>query len=94
MRRAARVDENQPEIVRVLRECGASVAVTSGVGAGFGDLVCGYRGVNFILELKDGSKSPGRQKLTPAEKKFHEEWRGQIAIVTNPVDALRVIGAI
>lgn len=86
MRRAAKIDENQKEIVQALRAMGCSVAITSAVGAGFTDLVVGYRGVNYLVEIKDGSKPPSAQKLTPDQIEFHESWRGQKAVV-NSVDA-------
>lgn len=94
MRRAAKVDDNQQEIVRVLRECGATVRSTAMVGEGFVDVICGYEGRNYLLEIKDGSKPPSARKLTPKEAEFHATWQGQTAIVETPVDALRVIGAI
>lgn len=92
--RAARVDDNQDEIKNALRDIGASVFVTSNVGNGFGDLVVGFRGVNYLLEIKDGSKPPSRRKLTPAEAKFHDEWRGQVDVVNSVDEALQVVGAI
>jgi hypothetical protein len=91
---AKRVDANQKEIVAALRKVGASVAHTHMVGQGFPDLVCGYRGQDWLFEIKDGSKPPSARKLTPAEHKFNLDWRGgQIHIVTSVDDALRVIGA-
>lgn len=44
MRRAARVDANQKEIVRAWRQVGARVALTHMVGNGFPDAVVGFRG--------------------------------------------------
>lgn len=43
MRRAARTDANQVEIVSALRAIGCSVSDTSGVGGGFPDLAVGFR---------------------------------------------------
>ena len=94
MRRAAKVDANQGEIVRVLRECGATVRSTAAVGSGFVDIVVGYQGRNYLLEIKDGAKVPSARMLTPAEQEFHEGWKGQAAVVESPEQALRVIGAI
>ena len=79
-------DANQSEIVAALRELGATVTVLSQVGYGCPDILVGFRGVNYLLEIKDGAKSPSRQRLTPAEMRWHNEWRGQVAIV-NSVDA-------
>ncbi len=94
MRRAARIDANQNEIVQALRDVGASVAITSALGSGFPDIVAGYRGINYLIEIKDGSKPPSERKLTLDEQEFHDLWRGA-AIVVNDVDeALKAIGAI
>jgi hypothetical protein len=79
MRRAARVDSNQYEIVQALRGIpDLSVAVTSRVGQGFPDLVVGYRGATFLFELKDPTKPKADQELTPEQTKFHAAWKGQI----------------
>lgn len=94
MRRAARVDENQPEIVRVLRECGADVQPLHAVGKGCPDLLVAYSGRNYLLEVKNPAVPASDRKLTNEQAQWHANWNGQVAIVTTPVDALRVIGAI
>jgi Holliday junction resolvase len=82
---ASKVDANQKEIIQAFRQMGCSVAPTHNAGKGFPDLVVGFQGVNFMVEIKDGNKPPSAQKLTPDQIKFHDEWRGQICIV-NCVD--------
>lgn len=75
MRRAAKVDGNQAGIVEALRGIpDLSVAVTSALGGGFGDIVVGYRGFNFIFEIKLDEA----QDLTDDQRKFHGGWKGQI----------------
>lgn len=91
-RRAAKVDRNQPEIVEALRKCGASVAITSMVGAGFPDIVVGYQGKVFLLEIKDGDKPPSAQKLTPAQIEFRANWRGHYEVVNSIDAALIAVG--
>ena len=91
-RRAARIDGNQQAIVEALRAAGATVKIVSSVGDGFGDLVVGAHGVNYLLEVKDGRKPPSKRLLTPDERRFHAEWRGQIDVVCSVTDALDVIG--
>lgn len=78
---AKRVDRNQREIVRRLREHGLSVLITSDLGHGAPDLVAGLSGMTFLFEVKDGAKIPSKQKLTPMEQKFSEEWRGHYEIL-------------
>jgi len=94
MRRAARIDGNQTEIVQALRRVGASVSITSMVGSGFPDIVVGFRGVNWLVEIKDGSKPPSRRKLTGDEQTFFDTWHGQVNVVKNTDEALELIGAI
>lgn len=91
MRRAAKIDDNQTEIVKALRKMGCSVSVTSAVGSGFSDLVVGYRGTNFLVEIKDGSKPPSKQKLTPDQVEFHRYWRGQVAVANSIDEAIRIV---
>ena len=99
MRRAAKVDDNHAEIVRALRDIGCSVLSLAAVGKGAPDLLVGAcfgisgRRVNFLLEIKDGDKSPSRRKLTDDEQTFHAAWRGHLAIVESVDDALRVVMA-
>lgn len=94
MRRATRIDENQREIVAALRAAGATVEPLHFVGRGFPDILVGYRGQNYLIEIKDGRKPPSRRRLTPDERAWHGHWRGQVAIAESIEDALRIIGAV
>jgi Holliday junction resolvase len=87
--RAAKIDINQREIVEALRGIGASVVITSSVGQGFPDLVCGFRGNAYLLEIK-----AGKGKLTPDQVRFHQAWNGHIAVVRTVNEALAAVGAI
>lgn len=88
MRTKSRVDANQEEIIKALRGAYASVQPIHTVGAGVPDLLVGYRGKNFLFEIKDGNKYKSHQKLTPHQEKWHEEWRGQVVVVNSVRDAL------
>lgn len=55
-------------------------------GEGIPDLLVGFRGKTALLEVKDGEKPPSARKLTPAEQKFFDEWRGGTLAVVNSVD--------
>ena len=93
MRRAGRIDANQGVIVAALRGVGASVAITSGAGDGLPDLIVGFRGETYLLEVKDSEKVPSAKRLTPAEQHFVDNWRGRpVVIVETVADALRAIG--
>lgn len=86
MRRDAKVDANQTQLIRDLRKLGCSVQPLHMIGRGCPDLLVGYRGRNYLLEVKDGKAAPSRQKLTNDEAKWHESWRGRVAIVRNIED--------
>jgi hypothetical protein len=93
MRRAANVDRNQPEIVAALRAAGATVEHLHAVGGGCPDLLVGYRGANYLLEVKDGRKVASAKRLNPDQIVWHASWRGQKAVVEDIEQALRAIGA-
>lgn len=92
VRRAARIDRNQPAIVNLLRGYGASVQPLHTVGQGCVDLLAGFKGVNFALEIKDPDKPPSKRVLTPAEFLWHSSWCGQVAIVETVEDVKRLLG--
>jgi hypothetical protein len=94
VRRAARVDANQDAVVIALRAAGASVQSLAAVGAGVPDLLVGIRGVNLLLEVKDGAKSPSERRLTEDQVKWHGAWNGPVCVVDGPEAALRAIGVI
>lgn len=86
------IDRNQPSIVKELRKLGCSVAITSILGKGFPDIVVGRAGKNYLLEIKDGDKPPSARELTPDEKEFHSNWQGQITVINNIEEAIKIIG--
>lgn len=92
MRYAAKIDRNQPEIVGALRAVGASVEPLHRVGKGCPDLLVGFRGVNYLLEVKDGELAPSDRKLTKSQKEWHPAWRGKVVVVKSVDEALEVIG--
>jgi hypothetical protein len=91
MRRAARTDGNQSWIVEGLRRAGATVQPLHAVGAGCPDLLVGFRGRNWLLEVKDPSKPKSDQVLTPDQVTWHGGWRGRAVVVKSLEDALKEI---
>jgi len=84
MRRAARVDANQEQIVSVLRAAGAYVWI---IGLPV-DLLVGYKNHTFLVEVKDGSK----KRLTKLQADFFESWcGGTLCRIDCPEAALRMI---
>ena len=90
-RYAKRVDSNQSKIVAILRQIGASVVITSGLGFGFPDLIVGYRGINYFFEIKDEDKPPSKRKLTPDQCIFRAEWQNQYHVILNADEAIAII---
>ena len=80
-------DETQAEIVAALRDIGATVQLLHTVGAGCPDLLVGFRGVNYLLEVK----TPGRQQMTIWEQNWHEAWRGAVVVVSTIDEALEIV---
>jgi Holliday junction resolvase len=89
MRRAAKVDANQDAIVVALRAAGASVQSLAAVGKGCPDLLCAFRGLMYLLEVKRDKAQPNELQV-----RWHEGWRAAVHVVRTPDDALRAVGAI
>lgn len=84
--RRGNVDKNHPEIVRKLRMIGASVQSTASVGGGFPDIVVGWRGLNYLFEIKDG-----KNKTQANQDEFHAAWRGSIHVVYSFDEILKIL---
>lgn len=102
MRRAAKRDANEREIIDALESAGAAVAQLS--GEGIPDLLVSYRNDLTLLEVKDrgkptrvahrrnrdGTMSPA---LMPAQVVWWKRWNGKPpVIVCTPEEALAAIG--
>lgn len=94
MRRAAKVDQNHPDIVKALRDAGCGVLDLSAVGEGCPDLLvhpptfpdCRMA---VLMEIKNPKV---RGKLNKRQVEFHENWKGWIHTVTSVDEALLVMG--
>jgi len=87
IRRAARVDANQAQVVSALRAAGAYVWI---IGLPV-DLLVGYNGKQYLFEIKDGPSKP----LTRLQQDFFGNWcGGSLHRINSPDEALRVIGAL
>lgn len=95
MRRAAKIDANQPEIVKALRQIGCTVQPLHTVGDGCPDLLVGAFGVTLLMEVKDGTKPPSARRLTEDQLVWHGAWSGgPLSIVTDIESAIRAVNAI
>ena len=85
--RAKRIDANQTQVISALRAAGAFVWI---IGLPV-DLLVGYQGQTFLMEIKSGPKKP----FTPLQLEFFEGWKGgTLCKVEGPESALKTIGAI
>ena len=90
MRRAARRDDNEQDIIKAMRAEGAYVKQIN--DEGLFDLLVSYRGETLLIEVKDGAKPPSARRLTDAELKFHEEWPGSdLFIITSVEEAIALL---
>lgn len=90
----AKIDANQSHIVTTLRAVGATVQSLAAVGNGVPDLLVGFRGMNYLMEVKDGSKPPSARRLTKDQMIWHKAWNGGVVVVTNETEALNAIGVV
>ena len=91
MRRAAHIDENQPEIVAALRSIGCSVKSLAAVGEGVPDLLWGLRGFNGLIEVKNPAQAANKRALKPDQVRFHAAWRGGIDVVETADQAIAAV---
>jgi len=79
---------------------GVSVLHLHKVGSGCPDLLVSYgksttsHGRTILIEVKDGSKPPSAQKLTPLEQKFFDEWQGEAYVIHSVDEAVELINTI
>ena len=78
-----RSDANAEEIIAAWRRVGATVEA---IGRPV-DVVVGYKGVNYLAEIKTL-----RGKLRPRQEAFLETWRGQVAVIRTVAEGFRLIG--
>jgi len=83
VRRAAKIDANQQLVVDALRQIGCSVKSLAAVGQGCPDLLVGFRGQTYLVEVKNVR---GKNQITELQKRWFAEWRGSPVIVARSVD--------
>ena len=92
-RQAARIDANQPAIVKALRKI-PGVTVYLDVD----DILVGYKGVNYWYEIKDPEKIFNKDMtfkkgaIKDSQIKLLAEWKGHYKIVWNLDMILKDIG--
>jgi Holliday junction resolvase len=83
--RAKRVDQNQKDVVKALRDSGAYVFHLHEVGQGCPDLLVGINSQTFLIEVKRDDKA----SFTPAQLEFQKTWQGSPVVrINNPQEAI------
>lgn len=90
MRTIARVDDNQPEIVKGLRKLGYTVLHIHQLKNCF-DILVGANGKNYAFEIKDPNKPPSKRRLTEGEQEFFDSWKGQVSKIETVEDAINTM---
>jgi hypothetical protein len=93
MKYAARVDKNQLATIKEFQRAmpDASVFDASACGEGFPDLVVGWRGRNYLFEVKNPDVRPSDRRLTEPQVAFHGSWQGQVHVVHSAAEMLAVM---
>jgi len=83
-----KVDKNQKDVVKALRDYGADVFLLHTVGGGIPDLMVCYEEQTILIEVKDGED----KKLTPLQITLFANWKGGPLHRVNSVqEAIEVI---
>ena len=92
-RYAARTDDNEAEIVAALRSIPGVTVET-----GYNDILIGYRGITYWIELKNPnkvSKKTGKvleSAIKPDQKRIRDFYTGHYKIVSSLEEILKEIG--
>lgn len=86
MRRAARVDSNHTEVVKVFRQLGCSVLSLASLGKGVPDLLVATHGITWLVEIK-----AGKGKENALQTAWGASWQGSRALVRDTADVESVV---
>ena len=85
-----KVDKNQKDVVKALRDYGADVFLLHTVGGGIPDLMVCYEEQTILMEVKDGED----KKLTPQQITLFQSWKGgplhRVNSVQNAIEVLKL----
>lgn len=88
-RRAAKVDDNQKQVVALFRKLGWYVLIISQL-KNCCDIIVSKDDVTIAIEIKDGKKQPSQRKLSEGEIKFRDEWQGKYELVICDKDVINI----
>jgi hypothetical protein len=85
---AKKVDKNQGDVVKALRNMGADVFLLHMVGGGIPDIMVAFAGHTILMEIKDGED----KKLTPQQLTLFANWKGgHLARVNSVQEAIELL---
>jgi hypothetical protein len=99
-RYANKIDASQPGIVNGLRKIGASVESLAKIKGGCPDILVGFNGYNYLLEIKTPnsahSKSkPGLKgngsKTKSTQIEWYRCWRGRVDVIETLEEAVSIV---
>lgn len=79
-------DANESRIIKWLVSAGATVEKLP-PGNGRPDLLVGFRGRNYLLEVKTE-----KGRIRPEQESWHSAWNGDVHVVRTPQEAIAAIG--
>jgi hypothetical protein len=87
--RKNKTDKNQKAICAGLQKVGATVAYLQGVKGGCPDLIVGYKGKNYLFEIKNPETNG---QLNDLQKEFFANWKGQVVVIKTLKEAYGFLG--
>ena len=88
-RRAAKVDDNQKQVVALFRKLGWYVLIISQL-KNCCDMIVSKNNITIAIEIKDGKKPPSQRALSEGEIKFFDEWQGLYELVICDDDVINI----
>jgi hypothetical protein len=79
-------DANQKRLKAYMEALGATVEILP-TGRGVPDAAVGFKGVNMMVEFKTE-----KGKLNDLQVAWHDNWRGQVAVVRTEEDCDKLLG--
>ncbi len=81
-------DSNHDAIADALKQKGCSVVSLAEVGHGVPDLLVGFNGQTFLLEVKVKSKDV---RIRPSQERFYANWKGGVGAIVHSVEEAWVV---
>ena len=85
------VDKNQNEIIKAFEQCGCSVLNCARIGSGFPDLVVGFQGNNYLVEVKNPANSYGKKGLNSNQIEWANNWPSPVLVARTLDDVVRFV---